>query len=670
MVQSRLPAAPAPEFDVETLKSAFLAASHAAKARDDAASATALAEARAALGRGLSGLAEAASLVSAFELPELPPLAKLPDALWGPCFTWLLAFPAQPPPGRAEALGKHLVRRYEELAGWMERNLAAPAVREAADAYLASSPPPLETLRTPERVAVQRARGRILRRVLGAAALETRPARARASRALRLGLLHARLDREAATFATLARCALLDPRRIEVHIVTFEEPEAALRARLEAGAATVHLLPEALAARIHALRSLDLDCLLFADELSPHPQPLAQLASLRMAPLQLAFGPRTTGLAGIDLLVAGELDSPAPQPRDCLERLALLPGCSAAWDCSVDRPADCPPVSRALLGFAEDQPLLLASAPVSPDHEKLARWRRLLAETPHATLLLIPEPGRETAESIRSFIYSAALPNLVLHEAPADHAALASLLALGDLGIDLSGPAAALALETGLPLILMAGQAEAALLRVAGLGENILPDADARLAELHHLLAHREALAARRARVGAAMETLPRFADHYALAADFAALLEHAHDELVSRGPGRFRRDRAPLRLATPHSLHPGDLHAEGLALLAEARPERAVPCLLSALQRAGADPALWFDLARAYRAAGQALPAIESLEACLRLHEGNAAAWRLLCELAAEAGNHDLAREALGIAASLAAEHPELAALRARLDA
>jgi predicted Zn-dependent protease len=78
----------------------------------------------------------------------------------------------------------------------------------------------------------------------------------------------------------------------------------------------------------------------------------------------------------------------------------------------------------------------------------------------------------------------------------------------------------------------------------------------------------------------------------------------------------------------------------------------------------------LWFDLARAYRAAGDMSAAIETLEASLRLDQDNAAGWRLFCELAVEAGNLDLARQALQLASILAEGHPELDALRARVAA
>lgn len=650
----------------------FIDSARANRLRREAASPEALAAARQALASGTAeDLARAASLAGAWELPEAPRLADLPDALWGPYFEWLLAAPVAPTPDQAGPLARHLARRCEELAQWMDRNLASPAVRAAVDAYLRSPAPPLAALPAEPRLALQTARAHILQRTLGCAATAPGALRSRDGRPLKVGVLHLRFDHRPETFSTLARCAQLDPCRVELHCIALEPSASALEENARQLATGFHVLPEGVAAQLRELQALELDCLVFADDLAAHGFPLAHLAQFRPAPLQIAFGPVTTALSGIDLLLAGEFDSVARQPRAVAERLGLLPGTMQAWETSPDRPADAFAWTRASLGLADDQLLVVETAPDSPAAADLARWRGIFSATPSASVLLVPAPGLSDLSALRAAVEAAGLPGLLIQDpAPSDHAALASLVGLGDVAMDLDGPSAALALEAGVPLLALAGAPSAALLRTAGLEDAIFPDEESRGAALAGLLADAEARAALRARFAASAESLPRFADSYALAADFTALLEAAWDQLREQGHGRFRRQREPLRLATPHSLHPGDLHAEALALLSDDRPERAAACLLSAIQRAGADAALWFDLARAYRAAGQTGPAVESLEASLRLNEGNAAAWRLLCEFAAEAGNLDLAREALGLAASLAAEHPDLPALRARCAA
>lgn len=670
MATTLFPAAPDSSLPAPDFSTLLRQAAGAARERIGRSPDADLAAARAAIASGaIPDLVRAAGLASAWELPEAPRLADLPDELWGPYMEWLLATPSAP--SAPDVVARHLARRCGELADWMDRNLAAPAVRAAVDAYLAAPPPALETVSAEALLGLQQARARILHRAHGRPAAVPPAPRPLAGRRLRVGVLHRAFDHRPACFATLARCAQLDAKRIELHFITLQLSGSALEERCRENCACFHVLPHDLASRFHELKALDLDCLLFADELASHPLPLAQLALLRVAPLQIAADVRTTGLAGVDLLLAGEHDAPASRSRSYAERLALLPGTALAWDFSPDRTTDAGGWTRAALGVAENAPLVISAAPAHPAAADIACWRGLLDAAPELTLLLVPAPGRDDLSSVRTAVFELADPRLVLHEpAPFDHAALATLAGLADLAVRLDGPAAALALEAGIPLLALDDEPASALLRAATIGDLVFADEPSRLSAAARLLDDASAREELRSRFASAAENLPRFADTYALADDFAALLEHAWEQLRAEGHGKFRRQRQPLRLATPHSLHPGDLHAEALALLSAGRPERAMPCLLSALQRAGTDAALWYDLARAYRALGQPGPAVESLEASLRLDEGNAAAWRLLCELAVEAGNLDLAREALDLAAGLAAEHPDLAALRARVAA
>ena len=664
--------APTPATDAAALADQFVEAARAARVRSGPNPLLAVAHGQHLLAPGgMERVAAAALLASAWELPEAPRLAEVPDALWGSYMEWLLAVPERPEPVSSANLARHLAGRCEELAAWMDRNLASPPVRAAADAYLRSPAPPLEFLPSDPLLELQECRARILQRAHGRVPAAARALRPRGGRPLRVGVLHHRFDHRAETFTTLARCAQLDPRRIELHCIAFAPSGSALEERCREIAAGFHLLPEGLSARLQELNDLGLDCLVYGDPLARHQVSLAQIALFQPAPLQIATDRITTGLVGIDLLLSGETDAAAERPRAFSERIALLPGTSLAWDTTPDRAVTSAPWTRAALGVSDDQPLFMELAPVAPNSADIARWTRLLEQTPGLVLVLVPSPGQLDVSATRTVVTKLDRPGLILHEPPPfDHGDLASLLALADLATGLQGPAAALALEAGVPVLALASQPEAALLKSAGLEEMIAANETARLALALDLLGNREARDEARARFSAAAESMPRFADTYALASDFAGLLETAWDELCAQGHGRFRRQRDPLRQRAPHSLRPCDLHAEALALLTAGRPERAAPCLLSAIQRAPSDAVLWFDLARAYRAAGDMSAAIETLEASLRLDEDNAAGWRLFCELAVEAGNLDLARQALQLASVLAEGHPELHSLRARVAA
>ena len=666
------PTAPAPATDAAALADQFVEAARAARARSGPNPLLAIARGRHLLAAGeMEQVAAAALLASAWELPEAPRLADVPDELWGPYMEWLLAVPDRPDHASAAELARHLAGRCEELASWMDRNLAARSVRAAADAYLRSPAPPFDSFPPEPRLELQQSRARLLQRAHGRVPAAAREPRSASGRPLRVGVLHQRFDHRTETFTTLARCAQLDPRRVELHFIAFASAGSVLEERCREFATGFHVLPEGLSARLRFLNELGLDCLVYGDPLAGHPVSLAQIALFRPAPIQIATDPITTGLVGIDLLLSGEADAAARRPRAFSERLALLPGTALAWDCAPDRAVASAPWSRAALGVSEQQPLLLELAPLAPTPADVSRWTTLLEHAPDLVLLLVASPGQPDMSATRKVVAGLGKPGLVLHEPPPfDHGDLASLVALADLATNLQGPAVALALEAGVPVLALASRPEAALLKSAGLDETIAENENARVALALGLLRDRDAREETRARFAAAAASMPRFADTYALASDFAGLLEAACEQLRAQGPGRFRRQREPLRARAPHSLRPCDLHAEALALLTTGRPERAAPCLLSAIQRAPSDAVLWFDLARAYRAVGDMPAAIETLEASLRLDERNAAGWRLFCELAVEAGNLDLARQALELASALAHEHPELEALRARVAA
>jgi predicted O-linked N-acetylglucosamine transferase (SPINDLY family) len=663
---------PTPPVSGDTIRATFGEAVRRAREATQAPAPADLAAARAHLERGWPGLAAAALLAPAWALPESPPLSEVPDAHWGDYLDWLLARPARGTDGvEAAALARQLARRVSEIADWMDRNLAAPAVLAAAAAYGRADFSALDRLPAEHLPALQTARARILARLHGRAAASRSPLpRDRRERPLRVGFLRRRHALDSSGCRLLARLSHLDEERAQAVLFTLEAegcdpvftgPDRDFR-----------LLPGTLAQQIEALRVETLDVLVYADDLSSHPAQLAWIALHRVAPLQLVdVGEAPTcGLAAVDLRVAGAADF--ARLTDGTERVALLPATAHAFDLTVLARADAPEAGRALLGLPQNVPLLLAVLPpANLRPSTLARWVRALHDHPTTALVLAlecPEAHPARVDTLGRLSESGiATERIHLIDAGDGFVDLPRLAGLADVCLDPTPFAAALAFEACTPAVALAASPAAALFRVAGLAADLgASDEDWRRALATRLADPAES----RRRVESAHAQLPAFADTYAAAQDFTALLEAAWDELVALGSARFRRQRAPVRSAAPHSPHPGDLQAEGRVLIARGRPERAIPCLLSAIQRAGSDATLWFDLALAYRAAGQPRSALESLEASLRLDDRNFAAWIAICELAADVGSLDFAREALALAAELRPEDERLPALRARVAA
>ena len=492
---------------------------------------------------------------------------------------------------------------------------------------------------------------------------------ARANRRLRVGFVHSAFEPTAEMFATLARCTLLDTERVELHLISFRASNGAVEEQCRQLAATIHVLPDDFASRLSTLRGLQLDVLVVGDDLSGHAFPLAQIVQLRVAPLQVSVFPLTTGLTSMDLVLLGRHDPAAKHPDSFSERVALLPATAQAWDTTADRSADSTPWDRLSIGLDAHTACIVTAVTSEPRLDFVERCGRVAALWPAARVVMIPVPGASPGETARAAVESKT--GVRLHEpVPFDHAEFASLLGLGDLAIELEGPAAVIALEAGVPILTLADSPTTALLRTAGLERLIFRDVPARDAELRRLLRDADARGELRDEVARAMKVMPRFADNYAIATDFTALLERAWDELCVSGARGFRRSREPIQVENVHSIAPSDLQAEGRALLVAGRFERAAPCFLSAIQRNETDATLWFDLARSYQALGDPASAIASLEASLRLDEANGPGWLMLGEMAADAGMTDLAQDALAVAENLECDAGRLAVLRSRAGA
>lgn len=615
------------------------------------------------------GVVEAAKNVSAWELRSIQKLGEIPDEFWGAYADWLFAVPAELEGLDADQVGRHLTRCMDDLADWMGRNIAARPVRAAADSYLRSVLPSPRQIPESRRASYQLARARLLDRTLAGVHPAKMSPVSRVNRRLKVGILHHAYEPSAAVFSTLARCALMDSERVELHLIALRDAEGAVVEQCRQLNATMQVLPADFAPRLSTLRELRLDILVVGEDLSGHEFPLAQLVQLRVAPLQVSVFPFTTGLASMDLVLLGRHDPAARHPDSFSERVALLPATAQAWDTSTDRSADSTPWDRLSIGLDAHTVCIVTAVTSEPRLDFVERCGRVAALWPAARVVMIPAPGASPGETARAAVESQT--GVRLHEpVPFDHAEFASLLGLGDLAIDLEGPAAVIALEAGVPILTMEDSPTTALLRTAGLERLIFGDVAARDAELRRLLRDADARGELRDEVARAMKVMPRFADNYAIAADFTALLERAWDELCVSGARGFRRSRAPIQVENVHSIDPLDLQAEGRALFAAGRFERAAPCFLSAIQRNENEASLWFDLARSYQAIGDQASAIATLEASLRLDEANAPGWLMLGEMAADAGMADLAQDALGVAEGLEGDSARIANLRVRIAA
>jgi len=629
---------------------------------------------------GGPGLLAAMLLTAAWQWPEAPTLSRVPDELWGDYTAWLFA-PVQGfcAPGHVETHAAHTLRRLEDLIAWTDRNLGSRTVRAALDAYLNTATCiPLYFAEGSLRMHAE-LRGRLLTKAMNAHRDVHDPApELRFGRRLRIGFVNRHFGPQTETYTTLPTFEQLDPERFEVHLFAHKLTGSPLEAHAREHVRELHLLPEDFSEQLASLRDARLDVIVFGTNVTAVFNEVARLALYRSAPLQVVNNSSciTSGLPHIDLYVSGSLTESADAQAHFSERLGLLPGAAHAFNYEADRQEPTTQWTREALGVPDDAVLFVTAAnyfKIIPEVQEA--WARLLAAVPGSHLLVHPfNPNWASSYPIDRFC---AAFDRVLAAHGVDPARLKvstarfpsrsdvkSLLSVGDIYLDtypfggvnsLIDP-----LELGIPTIAWEGgwfrsRMGAALLRSLGLEELIATDEKSYIEIATRLARDPGARLTLRTSISQSMERTPQFLDPLAASDAFGALIETAFDELAELGPASFRASPSPLLARESPPLDSASRHRHGLDLLAAGRYPRAAAYLSSAVQHDESNAGLWYDIARAYRAAGGPQSAVQALETSLRLDPSRVDSWILLFELAEAAGSTELAREALGCAMEIA---------------
>jgi len=640
-----------------------------AVAADDVALATELLKAS----PGGPGLLAAMLLLPAWQWPDAPVFAQVPDLLWGDYAHWVFSSPQGfCEPGQVEIFAAHTLKRLEELSGWVQRNSGSGTVRAALDAYLqTASAIPLyfseDSLRRHAEV-----RGRLLTKAISAHRDTYAPsAESRYGRKLRVGFVNRHFGSQTETYTTLPTFEQLDADRFEVILFAHRMMDSPLEAYCRQHAQEFHLLPSDATAQLSNLREANLDVIVFGTNVTAVFNEVTRLALYRSAPLQVVNNSSciTSGFPHVDLYVSGKLTETNDAAAHFSERLALLPGPAHAFNYQADREEPTRSWTRAALGVPEDAVLFVTAAnyyKIIPEMQ--IAWARLLASVPGSYLLVHPfNPNWSSSYPIQRFCagfdrvlaaHGVDTERLrVSTERFPSRSDVKALLAVGDIYLDTFpfGGVNSLVdpLELGIPTVAWEGSTfrsrmGSALLRQLGL-EPLIATNEADYLGIARALASDPAVRESfKQKIVPAMERSPLFLDPLAASDAFGDILETAYDALAESGAEAFRAARTPLESAVPTPIDTGSRHLHGLELLTQGRAERAAEYLTAAVQHDENNPALWLDVSRAYRAAGQAQLAIQALEASLRIDATCVDAWIMLVELAEAVGMTELAREAL----------------------
>ena len=235
-----------------------------------------------------------------------------------------------------------------------------------------------------------------------------------------------------------------------------------------------------LADKCAAIRALDLDCLIFMNNITFGFNEYVALAALRLARWQAVnfCAVCTTGFPTIDLYISGDLSERAAAPDAAYtERLVRLPGTCLIFDHDhdADQRAGSLRVQVPALRDAATQTLFASGANLYKIHPALSGvWARILSATPGSRLVLYPfNPNWDLSYPIDLFerrftgqlLSNDVDPECVTVAGPwRDSSPIEEILATADIYLDSfphSGGLSSLdALKLGVPVVTMRGESQ------------------------------------------------------------------------------------------------------------------------------------------------------------------------------------------------------------------
>ncbi|HWA85729.1 MAG TPA: hypothetical protein VG710_05875, partial [Opitutus sp.] len=521
--------------------------------------------------KGASGLFGAMFLVPAWQWPDAPGFAQVPEGMMIEFAAWIFSAPQGfVERGQAERYPARALHFMTDLVRFARTRSGAPAAREALKAFLQFSCIPLyfcaESLR--EHYAL---RAQILQCAVVRPGIEI-ARQPRLGRRLRVGFVNRHFASQTETYSTLPTFEQLDPARFEVILFALIRGGSPLEDYARSHAAEFRVLPADPRAQVDELRAAGLDVVVFGTNVTAVFNEITRLALHRVAPLQVVNNSScaTTGLPEIDLYVSGTLTETVDASEHFTERLGLLPGPAHAFNYEADRLEPAGTWTRAALGLPDDAIVFVTAAnyfKIIP--EMRAAWARLLAAVPNSRLLVHPfNPNWSSEYPVKRFAaecdevlaaQGVATDRLVISSMKLrSRSDVKELLRIGDVYLDTFpfGGVNSLVdpLELGMPVVAWEGRTfrsrmGAALLRELGLNELVATDEAGYLALATRLAGDATGRAKLKSDIDERMSRTPVFLDPLAASEAFGALLEAAFDELVAVGRTEFRRRREPVRV-------------------------------------------------------------------------------------------------------------------------
>lgn len=659
--------------------------------------------------RGAAGTVAAMLLVPNWQWAQAPRLRDLPLWLMPVAADYLFRAPRSlTVRGQIEAYARLHLAALTDLAAMLQANRGSAAVRAALEHYQEHEHAPGLELAGAIAGDIRAARARLLTGLHRTVHASEPGFFSRTGRRLRVGILARELVSSAATQSLLPLVERLDAGRFELAWFTQQTTDSEIERQLMSRGGVPTPLSGDTDEMLQTLRQSNLDVAVFVFEGGWTAHPLAPLCLGRVAPVQLVHGVEgaPSFLPGADLYLTGAANRRVSAAG---ERAAVLPGLGLAGMGELTA-AGGEAWTRAALELGESDVVCVAAAePERVTLEVKEAWARVLDGVPQARLAIAAAtPAGEAMDifcrDLASLLVEKGIDVRRVSVFPGaelgTHQGRKNCLEAADLLLDFggvgNGEMAFAALELGVPFV-GCRNAATALLELAGRRE--LSGADeGRAAEIAVRLAlepsERETTCAWLR--GAASACLAMH-DSFVRSEVFGRLLENAFDA-VAESRAQFARDRTPLQVEISSDgatlaeearmfmelgagvdaeararswllREPASLEARGLlakALGLQQRDDEAADVLVTLVELAPNDAALWHDLALAARQARRGAVAVQAVESALRLDPKRIESWFLVATLAEESGNRDMHREVLGVLKELAPGDSKVIALLA----
>jgi predicted O-linked N-acetylglucosamine transferase (SPINDLY family)/glycosyltransferase involved in cell wall biosynthesis len=410
---------------------------------------------------------------------------------------------------------------------------------------------------------------------------------------IRLGILAAHFQPATETFATLPIFKHLDRERFEIILFAVSSHPHRLENYCAGHADAFVVLPNELAVQVKMMRQADLDILFIATNTTFITNQITLLSLHRLARVQVTGmnSPTTTGMPHLDYYISSSLVDAAydAQSHYC-ETLIQLDCPAQCFDFATEafaRPTL--QVSRSQLDIPSDAVVYTSGAnfhKITPELEDT--WARIIAEVPHAILLLYPfNPYWSATYPVQAFVqrltdtfarHGLGCDRFRILEATPHQVEVIARLKLADIYLDafpFSGMTSLIdPLKLAMPTLVMEMDSAcslargAAFLRDLNRSELIAPNPEEYVARAVALGKYAEKRQQLQQQIQTAMQSRPRFLDSYDYSTRMGEVFQQIFDQYCDVSFQQTYRLRQLNFIAFPDWQQPDELILEDLTNL------------------------------------------------------------------------------------------------------